>query len=175
MICQKTKVGEVLAPSNQAPWADALQPRRSLFGGVTVNVSSMRPNIRAAVRGRGSDLCELRRSGGGEEREFVRRHQPPPEIPHFTVEIAMDDGSTEIVRKSARAMSGIVLGSLRLRVEEVTSIGIHNGHYVCFPTSAYRSEAACISIVNSEQPQSAAATSACRGREEVRHGTSSGA
>jgi len=36
----------------------------------------------------------------------------PPEIPQLSVDIAMDDGSTEIVRKTARAMSGIAEADL---------------------------------------------------------------
>ena len=31
-----------------------------------------------------------------------------PDIPYLFVEIAMDDGTTEIVRKNQRAMSGLV-------------------------------------------------------------------
>ena len=41
------------------------------------------------------------------ETEFRKRRLPPPEIPQLTVEIPLDDGSTEIVRRTARAMSGI--------------------------------------------------------------------
>ena len=41
------------------------------------------------------------------ETEFRKRCLPPPEIPQLTIEIPLDDGSTEIVRRTARAMSGI--------------------------------------------------------------------
>jgi hypothetical protein len=44
--------------------------------------------------------------------EFTRCRAPAPEIPRLAVDIAMDDGSTEIVRKSARAMSGIIQADL---------------------------------------------------------------
>jgi hypothetical protein len=42
------------------------------------------------------------------EPEFARRRIPPPQIPPLVVDIAMDDGSTEIVRKNQRAMSRLV-------------------------------------------------------------------
>jgi len=41
------------------------------------------------------------------EQSIAERQLTPPEIPTLLVDIAMDDGSTEIVRKIPRAMSGI--------------------------------------------------------------------
>jgi type IV secretory pathway TraG/TraD family ATPase VirD4 len=41
------------------------------------------------------------------ERVIAERQLAPPEIPTLLVDIAMDDGSTEIVRKLPRAMSGL--------------------------------------------------------------------
>jgi hypothetical protein len=38
---------------------------------------------------------------------IAERQLAPPEIPTLFVDIAMDDGSTEIVRKLPRAMSGL--------------------------------------------------------------------
>ena len=47
-----------------------------------------------------------------QEPAFARRYKPAPAIPQLSVHIAMDDGSTEIVRKTARAMSGIAEADL---------------------------------------------------------------
>jgi type IV secretion system protein VirD4 len=46
------------------------------------------------------------------EPAFQANVHAPPEIPQLSVDIAMDDGSTEIVRKTARAMSGIAEADL---------------------------------------------------------------
>ena len=46
------------------------------------------------------------------EHEIVERQLNPPEIPTLLVDIAMDDGSTEIVRRLPRAMSGLARSDL---------------------------------------------------------------
>jgi type IV secretion system protein VirD4 len=43
-----------------------------------------------------------------QERLFTERRLQAPDIPYLFVEIAMDDGTTEVVRKNQRAMSGLV-------------------------------------------------------------------
>ena len=43
-----------------------------------------------------------------QERLFTERRLQVPDIPYLFVEIAMDDGTTEIVRTNQRAMSGLV-------------------------------------------------------------------
>jgi hypothetical protein len=47
-----------------------------------------------------------------DEREIADRRLSPPAIPDLQVDIAMDDGSTAIVRKVPRAMSGIARSDL---------------------------------------------------------------
>jgi type IV secretion system protein VirD4 len=42
------------------------------------------------------------------ERHFTERRLQTPDIPYLFVEIAMDDGTTEVLRKKQRAMSGLV-------------------------------------------------------------------
>ena len=41
------------------------------------------------------------------EQEIAERQLDPPEIPTLLVDIPLDDGSTQIVRKVPRAMSGL--------------------------------------------------------------------
>jgi type IV secretory pathway TraG/TraD family ATPase VirD4 len=43
------------------------------------------------------------------EPAFTKCRLPPPTIPQLRVDIALDDGSMEIVRKNQRAMSGLSL------------------------------------------------------------------
>ena len=67
------------------------------------NLIILRPGMRPA---------RARKIQWWDEREIANRQLSPPEIPDLRVDIAMDDGSTAIVRKVPRAMSGIARSDL---------------------------------------------------------------